>query len=173
MPWQTWSPPLAQSAPNWRGYAHGNKTYQQAYLQPYQQPSAYPQNQQNQVQAPSFQVPSFQQPNMVPQLGPPPQQLQLPSNQPPPRPTQLPAQPIPNPNNKTDRPMYNVDDGMALPYSILPLQNINLRSGKTLQKESPVILEEQTENEKTPKKLNTEKSQSRKSKSKRKNISNI
>ena len=56
--------------------------------------------------------------------------------------------------------MYNVYDGMALPYSILPLQNINLRSGKTLQKESPVILEEQIENEKTPKKLNTEKSQS-------------
>ena len=54
--------------------------------------------------------------------------------------------------------MYNVDDGMALPYSVLPLQNITLRSGKTLQKESPVILEEQTENEKTPKKLNTKKS---------------
>ena len=35
---------------------------------------------------------------------------------------------------KMDKPMYNVDDGMALPYSILPLQNINLRSGKTLQK---------------------------------------
>ena len=55
--------------------------------------------------------------------------------------------------------MYNVDDGMALPYTVLPLQNINLRSGKTLQKESPIILEEQTENEKYPKKLNTEKSQ--------------
>ena len=55
--------------------------------------------------------------------------------------------------------MYNVDDGMALPYSILPLQNINLRSGKTLQKESPVILAEQIKNEKTPKKLNAEKSQ--------------
>ena len=24
MPWQSWSPPLAQSAPNWRGYAHGD-----------------------------------------------------------------------------------------------------------------------------------------------------
>ena len=55
--------------------------------------------------------------------------------------------------------MYNVDDGMPLPYSILPLENINLRSGKTLQKESPIILEEQAENEKTPKKLNIEKSQ--------------
>ena len=64
--------------------------------------------------------------------------------------------------------MYNVDDGMALPYSILPLQIINLRSGKPLQKESPVILEEQTENEKTPKKLNIEKSQS-----KRENISTL
>ena len=59
--------------------------------------------------------------------------------------------------------MYNVDDGMALPYSIPPLQNINLRSGKNLQKESPVILEEQAKNEKTPKKLNIEKSQSEKS----------
>ena len=56
--------------------------------------------------------------------------------------------------------MYNVDDGMELPYSILPHQNINLRYGKTLQKESPVILEEQAENEKTPKKSNIDKSQS-------------
>ena len=55
--------------------------------------------------------------------------------------------------------MYNVDDGMELPYSILPLKNINLRSGKKLQKESPFILEEQIENEKTPKKLNIEKAQ--------------
>ena len=57
--------------------------------------------------------------------------------------------------------MYNVDDGMELPYSILPLQNINLRSGKTLQKESPIILEEEAKNEKTPKKSNIEKSQSK------------
>ena len=32
MPWKNWSPQLAQSAPNWRGYTHGNQTYQQAYL---------------------------------------------------------------------------------------------------------------------------------------------
>ena len=66
MPWKTWSPPLAQSAPNWRGYTHGNQTYQQAYLQPYQQPSAYPQYQQN-------QAPFFQKPNLAPQLGQQPQ----------------------------------------------------------------------------------------------------
>ena len=56
--------------------------------------------------------------------------------------------------------MYNVDDGMTLPYSVLPLQNITLRSGKTLKKQSPVIVEEQTENEKNTKKLNIEKPQS-------------
>lgn len=41
---------------------------------------------------------------------------------------------------------YNVDEGPS--YPTLPLQNTNLRSGKVLQKETP-IAEKQEENEET------------------------
>ena len=44
--------------------------------------------------------------------------------------------------------MYNIDEGPS--YSILPLQNIHLRSGKVLPKDSPVIIEEQIEKEEIP-----------------------
>jgi len=79
-----------------------------------------------------------------PPINPPP--LQLPSNQQPLRPTQIPAQHVSNPNNRAERPAYNVDEGPS--YPTLPLQNINLRSGKVLQKEPP-IAEKQEENEET------------------------
>jgi hypothetical protein len=50
-----------------------------------------------------------------------------------------------------EKPMYNIDEGMPFStYSILPLQNIHLRSGKVLQKDSPVIIEEQIEKEEIP-----------------------
>ena len=44
--------------------------------------------------------------------------------------------------------MYNVEEGPS--YSILPLQNIHLRSGKVLPKDSPVITEKQIEQEEIP-----------------------
>jgi hypothetical protein len=44
--------------------------------------------------------------------------------------------------------MYNIDEGPS--YSILPLQNIHLRSGKVLPKDSPVIIEKQIEKEEIP-----------------------
>jgi len=73
-----------------------------------------------------------------------PQQLQLPSNQP--RPTQLLAQPVANPSNKMERPAYNVEEVTYFPtYFILPIQDVHLRSGKVLHKDSPSIIEEQTE----------------------------
>ncbi|MDW3502827.1 hypothetical protein NQ272_27105, partial [Escherichia coli] len=78
-----------------------------------------------------------------PPINPP--HLQLPSNPQPPRPTQIPAQPVPNSNNRAERPAYNVDEGPS--YPTLPLQNVNfLRSGKVLHKESPAA-DEQEENE--------------------------
>ena len=68
-----------------------------------------------------------------PSINPP--QLQLPSNSQPPRPTQIPAQNVPNPNNRAERPAYNVDEGTS--YPTLPLKNINLRFAKVLHKDSP------------------------------------
>jgi hypothetical protein len=44
--------------------------------------------------------------------------------------------------------MYNIEEGPS--YSILPLQNIHLRSGKVLPKDSPVIIEKQIEQEEIP-----------------------
>jgi hypothetical protein len=93
------------------------------YPQPYQQ---YPQQQV--VYQPQ---PTQQALPAPPPINPP--QLQFPSNSQPPRPTQIPAQPVPNPNNRAERPAYNVDEGTS--YPTLPLQNINLRSGKVLHKE--------------------------------------
>jgi hypothetical protein len=47
-----------------------------------------------------------------------------------------------------EKPMYNVEEGPS--YSILPLQNIHLRSGKVLPKDSPVITEKPIEQEESP-----------------------
>eukprot|EP00253_Pinus_taeda_P034133 PITA_34133 len=80
-----------------------------------------------------------------PPINPP--KLQFPANSQPSRPTQIPAQTVPNPNNRAERPAYNIEEGTS--YSTLPLQNINLRSGKVLQKDSPITdrREENIENE--------------------------
>jgi hypothetical protein len=139
MPWKTWPPQQSQNQPpqGWRGYAQGNKPYQQPY-----QPFPYQQFRQNQPQNSYFQL---SQP--APQLTQP-QKLHLPSNRPPPRPTQLPSQPISNPNNKVEKPMYNIDEGPS--YSVLLLQNIHLRSGKVLPKDSLVIIEKQIKKEEIP-----------------------
>eukprot|EP00253_Pinus_taeda_P008492 PITA_08492 len=83
------------------------------------------------------------------------QQLQLPSNQP--RPTQLPAQPVANPNNKMDKSAYNVEEAAYFPtYSILPLNDVHLRSGKVLQKDSPPIIEEPAEQGESSEQAQTE-----------------
>jgi hypothetical protein len=94
----------------------------------------------NNNKIPPTQYPQLtQQPYSIP--PPPqitqPQQLQLPSNQPPPRPTQFPSQPVANPNNKVERPAYNVEEGTFPTYGIVYVQDIHLRSGKTLHKEPP------------------------------------
>eukprot|EP00253_Pinus_taeda_P005007 PITA_05007 len=98
---------------------------------------------QQQVIYPHQPQPTQQALPAPPPINPP--QLQLPSNQQPPRPTQIPGQPVPNPNNRAERLAYNVDEGPS--YPTLPLQNINLRSGKVLDKESPAA-DKQEENEK-------------------------
>lgn len=90
----------------------------------------------------------FPQQNTTPLLIQP-QQLQLPSNQP--RPTQLPAQPVENPSNKMDRPTYNVEEATYFPtYSILPINDVHLRSGKVLHNNSPPIIEEPDEQGEQP-----------------------
>lgn len=87
----------------------------------------------------------FPQENIAPLLTQP-QQPQLPSNQPPPRPTELPAQLVANPSKTMDKPAYNVEEATYfLTYSILPINDVHLRSGKVIHKNSPLIIEEPTE----------------------------
>ena len=96
--------------------------------------------QQNSAYPPSIPFPQQNPPPLLPQQ----QQLQLPSNQP--RPTQLPSQPVANPNNKVDKSAYTVEEAAYFPtYSILPLNDVHLRSGKVLKKDSPPIVEEPAE----------------------------
>eukprot|EP00253_Pinus_taeda_P026627 PITA_26627 len=118
-------------------HIHRINNHTKSHPQPYQQ---YPQ------QAVYPPQPTQQALPAPPPINPP--QLQFLANSQPSRPTQIPAQTIPNPNNRAERPTYNIEEGTS--YSTLPLQNINLRSGKVLQKESPITdrREENIENEK-------------------------
>jgi hypothetical protein len=80
---------------------------------------------------------------LLPGFTPPPlppiqQNPQQPQN--PPRPTILPTQPIPNPNNRPPLPLHSADFQNFPAYTINPIsiQEIQLRSGKTLNKTQPV-----------------------------------
>jgi hypothetical protein len=150
MPWKAMAPQQVQNQPwqqSWRGTTYGSMPAQpypmQQQYSPYPTPNQYP---------PQFQQPYPNQPAQ-PQISQP-QQLQFPSNQPP-RPTQLPAQPIANPNNKVAQPAYNVELQNFPAYMItsLGINDIHLRSGKVLNNDAPVIVEEPTE-EVTPNLIN-------------------
>jgi hypothetical protein len=158
MPWQNWSNKQHQSYPQqWKPYQQYPQPYQQ-HPQPYQQyPQPYQQYPQTYQQYPQQQVVHQPQHTQQTLSAPPPinpPQLQLSSNQSP-RPTQIPAQPLANPNNRADRPTYSVYEGTS--YPILPLQNIELRSGKILQKETPAVSEKKENKENEDKTLNQNK----------------
>ena len=58
----------------------------------------------------------------------------------------MPAQPIPNPNNKNPQKTYMIEGQQFLTYLITPLDlsNVQLRSGRILEKRKPsVIIQEQ------------------------------
>lgn len=152
MPWQHQNNPQQKWRPS-QQYSQYYPTYPQSY-QPYSQPyqqyhQPYPAHPQPYQQYPQQAVyppqPTQQALPAPPPINPP--QLQFPANSQPSRPTQIPAQTVPNPNNRVERLAYNVEEGTS--YSTLPLQNINLRSGKVLQKDSPITdrREENIENE--------------------------
>ena len=100
-------------------------------------------------------LPGFTPPALPP-IPPVPQQYQNPNSL---RPTLLLAQPIPNPNNRPSQPVHNAEIHMAPTYVIhsAPLQEIQLRSGKTLNKTPPaVIIHEETGEENTEKEITEE-----------------
>jgi len=66
--------------------------------------------------------------------------------------TLLPAQPVSNPNNNPPQPLHNVEMQAFPTYVIthVPLQEIQLRSGKVLDRQRPsVVIQEEEEEETT------------------------
>jgi hypothetical protein len=151
--WPNW-PPQNVSTPqpwDWRGHNYGSNQ-QPAVPMPPNPNTQYPPNMQQ-------LLPGF----IPPPLPPIPQNSQQFRTHNPPRPTILPAQPIPNPNNRPSQPLNNVDFQNFPAYTIapIPIQEIQLRSGKVLNKTPPirrtsptVIIQE--EEEETPDELPNE-----------------
>jgi len=55
------------------------------------------------------------------------------------------------PSSRMDKPAYNVKKAAYFPtYSILPINDVHLRSGKVLKKDSPLIIEEPNEQREQP-----------------------
>jgi hypothetical protein len=96
-------------------------------------------------------LPGFVRPILPPI---PQQQLLQYQNANPMRPTLLPTQPVLNPNNNTPQPLHNVEMQAFLTYVItpVPLQEIQLRSRKFLERQIPsVVIQEEEEEEETTK----------------------
>jgi hypothetical protein len=87
-------------------------------------------------------------PQLLPGFVPPPlppipqQQLLQYQNASSLRPTLLPAQPVSNPNKKPPQPLHNVEMQAFSTYVItpIPLQDIQLRSGKVLDRQRPSVV---------------------------------
>jgi len=95
-------------------------------------------------------LPSF----VPPPLPPIPQQQPLQyQNASSPRPTLLPAQPVLNPNNKPPQPLNNVEMQAFSTYviTLVPLQEIQLRSRKFLDRQRPSVVIQEEEEEETTK----------------------
>jgi hypothetical protein len=77
-----------------------------------------------------------------------PRQLKLPSSQPP-IPTQLLAQLVSIPDNKFSQPVYNTQLHNFLTFILTPLDinDSQLRSGKAINEDAPIIIEEAIEEE--------------------------
>jgi len=124
--WPNWPPQNVPAQPwyqGWRDPNFGNNQQQHAVPIPQNPCTQYPPNI-HQL------LPSF----TPPPLPPIQQTPQQPQN--PPRPTIFPTQRIPNPNNRPPLPLHNADFKNYPAYTINPIsiQEIQPRSGKTLNK---------------------------------------
>lgn len=101
---------------------------------PYGKYPKYPQFQQPYPYFPPKYYPP--QPTQPSQFQKPNQQISLSFPQ---KSNQLPAQPLPSPNNKSQQVIYNVEgkNFQACMITPLGLNDVQLRSGRVLQKKSP------------------------------------
>jgi hypothetical protein len=142
--WKNWSPQYASHHPWLQGW-RGGHTQGNTQAPPVPMPThPYPQFPPNIQQL----FPGF----VPPPLPPIPQQPQQYQNTSSPRPTLLPAQPVPNPNNKPTQPLHNVELQTFPTYviSLVPLHEIQLRSGKVLDRQRPSVVIREEEEDETP-----------------------
>jgi hypothetical protein len=160
---QSQVPPYYQQKQQWNSpsWKNGSTQYQHPWLQGWRgghnqgNPQAPPIPMSNHPY-PQFPLNTLQLlPGFVPPHLPPiPQQQQLLQyqNANSPRPTLLPAQPVPNTNNKNPQPLNNAEMQAFLTYfiTLVPLQEIQLRSRKVMdRKRLSVVIQEDEEEETT------------------------
>jgi hypothetical protein len=124
---------LVQPQNPFQSWVQGMQNPYGRFAQFYQYPPSF-QNQQapqlpNQGQQLSLPFPQQQQPPQQNQNS----QLLLPFQQ---KSNQLPSQPLPNPNNKNPQNAYMMEGQQFPTYMIVPLNDVQLRSGRILEKPS-------------------------------------
>ena len=141
--WNPWQQPWPQHQNPYQPWVQGMQNPYGRFAQFYQYPPSF----QNQ-QAPQLPNPNPQLSLPFPQQQPSQQntnpQLMLPYQQ---KTNQLPAQPLPNPNNKNPQNTYMVEGQQFPTYMIVPLNDVQLRSGRVLEKPSIDIQEQDTSEE--------------------------
>jgi hypothetical protein len=143
--WKKWSTQYQHPWPQgWRG-GHNQGNLQSPPVPMSKHP--YPQFPPNTLQLLSGFVPPPLP--LIPQ-----QQLLQYQNARSPRPTLLLVEPVPNPNNRPTQPLHNVEMQAFPTYVIthVPLQEIQLGSGKFLDRQRPSVIISEEEEEETPKK---------------------
>eukprot|EP00253_Pinus_taeda_P006459 PITA_06459 len=130
--WNPWKQPWSQPQNPFQSWVQGMQNPYGRFAQFYQYPPSF-QNQQvpqSPNQNPQLSLPFPQQ---QPSQQKPNSQLLLPFQQ---KTNQLPSQPLPNPNNKNPQNAYMVKGKKFPTYMIVPLNNVQLRSGRVLDKPS-------------------------------------
>eukprot|EP00253_Pinus_taeda_P003708 PITA_03708 len=132
--WNPWQQPWPQPQNPYQSWVKGMQNPYGRFAQFYQFPPSF-------QQTPQLSLPFPQQ--QPPQQIPNPQ-LMLPFQQ---KTNQLPSQPLPNPNNKNPQNTYMIEGQQFPTYMIVPLNDVQLRSGRVLERPSVDVQEQDTSKE--------------------------
>ena len=131
--WNPWQQSWSQPQNPFQSWVQGMQNPYGIFAQFYQYPPSFHNQQAPQLpnQNPQLSLPFSQQ--QQPSQQNPNSQLLLPFQQ---KTNQLPSQPLPNPNNKNPQNAYMVEGQQFPTYMIVPLNDVQLRSGRVLDKPS-------------------------------------
>jgi hypothetical protein len=160
---QSQVPPYYQQQQQWNppGWKNWSTQYQHPWIQGWR--GGHNQGNPQAPPIPMSNHPYPQFPPNTPQCFPcfvPPPLPPIPQQQPlqyqnasSPKLTLLPSQPVPNPNNKPPQPLHNVEIQAFSTYFItpVPVQEIQLRSGKVMERQRPSVVIQEEEEEETTK----------------------